>query len=429
MSRKQTRRSFLLGSSALATGFFLPGLQGDRDKKPGEQKLRIGVVGVGGRGRANLQRVSGEHIVALSDVDARRLAAARDRFKDARAYPDFREMIAAGGLDAVVVSTPDHTHAPAAALALRQGLDVYCEKPLTHTVREARTLAELAREKGAVTQMGTQIHSWDNYRRVVEIVRSGALGDVEDVWVLCSKSWGGAKIPAKSGPEPAYLDWDLWLGPAEAIDYRDGLHPASWRKWWDFGSGTLGDMGCHYIDLAHWALELEHPVKVRAEGPEVDPEAAPAWLEVHWEHPAKGKRGPVRAHWHDGGKKPEALGELGLEEWRNGVLFVGTNGWLIADYTRYRIGPDRDFANYAPPPRSIPPSIGHHLEWIRACKRRTATTCHFAYSGALTETVLLGIVAYRSGETLEWDAKNLRVRNSERAQELVHKEYREGWSL
>ena len=256
MTFRISRRSFLKSSALAAASAAVPGAARDITRKifASDQKLRLGVIGVGNRGRDNLNAVAGEHIAALCDVDTAMLAPARERFPDARVFRDFREMIATmDDLDAVVVSTPDHTHAPAAAAALRRGLHVYCEKPLTHTVREARTLTELARKHDCVTQMGTQIHAGSNYRRVVERIRSGAIGQVYEVHVFCDKSWSGGERPTDRPPVPETLDFDLWLGPAPERSYHPAYHPAGWRRWWDFGGGTLADMACHYVDLVHCA--------------------------------------------------------------------------------------------------------------------------------------------------------------------------------
>ena len=432
-ARLTNRRRFLQQSAAIGAAPLALSWTACRSATIRPDKLRIGVVGVAGRGGANLRGVSGEDIVALCDVDEKRLDAAAKRFPAAKKIIDFRELVELDGIDAVVVSTPDHTHAPAAAAALRKKLHVYCEKPLTHTVREARTLIELAKKNERVTQMGTQIHSLDNYRRVVELIRAEAIGKVKEVFVFCNKHWSAKARPKGEHEVPKHFHWDLWLGPAAERPFHPHYHPANWRRFWDFGGGTLADMGCHYIDLAHWALDLRRPVKVSAEGPPVHDYVTPRSLAVRWLHRlADGREIPV--HWHDGGKFPKQLKELGLGTWRNGVLFVGDDGrWLISDYTRHVLGPLIRFADFKKPEPSIAKSIGHHREWIEACKVGTGegseTTCNFEYSGALTETVLLGTVAYRSGKAIEFDAQKLAVGGSDEAQKLLHKEYRAGWSL
>jgi predicted dehydrogenase len=398
-----TRRTFLKQSSAFVAAPFFIRTGALRDK------LRIGIVGVANRGGDNLNGVAHEEIAALCDVDANYLGGAAQRFPSAKTYRDFREMIAAGGLDAVVVSTPDHTHFPASRLALERGLPVYCEKPLTHTVEQARILATLAREKKIVTQMGTQIHSGDNYRRVVERVQSGALGAITHVDVVCGKSWSGGERPTDTPPVPDSLAWDLWLGPAPKRPYHPDYHPANWRRYWAFGGGTLGDMGCHYMDLAFWALGLRHPTAVRSFGPPVHAETTPPNCIAEWTF-TQGHAciaSPLTFTWYDDGCRPGRLHALGLGDWGNGVLFIGTEGWLISDYDRHVAGPELVAKKVEEVKPSIPSTIGHYNEWLNAIRNGGPTTCNFEYSGALTETVLLGNVAYRVGKQLKWDAAKL----------------------
>ena len=419
------RRDFIRGVAAVGVASTL----GSRAKAGPNEKLNIGIIGTSGRALGNIEGVEGENIVAVCDIDDRLLAVAKDRFPKAQTFEDFRKLIEMGGLDAVVISTADHTHAPAAAMALRMGKHVYCEKPLSHSVHEARTLAKLAGEAKVATQMGTQIHATDNYRRVVEAIQSGTIGPVKAVHVWCGKSWSGGKRPTETPAIPSYLKWDLWLGPAPERPYHPTYLPANWRRWWDFGNGTLGDMACHVMDLPFWALDLRHPTTIEAQGPPVDPETTPPWLEVNYQFPANANRPPVALTWYDGDKKPEILSENKLPEWGMGVLFVGEKGMLQADYGRLRLFPQEDFKDYQPPKPTIPKSIGHHAEWIAACKDARPTTCNFDYSGALTESVLLGNVAYRAGKKLEWDAPNLRATNCSEAEAFLRRDYRKGWTL
>lgn len=433
-----TRRNFLAQSGLAVGALTLPGT-GALDAARLDKKLRLGVVGVGGRGAANLGAVAGEHIVALCDVDAIHLAQAKKRMRkrhpDVRGYADYRELLRKEKLDALVVSTPDHTHAVVAAAGLHAGLDVYCEKPLAHTVQEVRALTDLADKKKAVTQMGTQIHAGSNYRRVVEHIQAQVIGPVREVHVLCGKSWSGGDRPKGSQPIPASLSWDLWLGPAPARPYHKGYHPAQWRRFWDFGEGTLGDMACHYMDLPFWALGLSHPETVQARGPRIHPETTPPDLIVDYHFAARGDLPPVDLTWYDGKARPvfkdgKTLKDLGLDKWHNGVLFLGTKGWLIADYSRFVVGPKDKFEGYTPPKPSIPRSIGHHAEWIQACKTRGPTTCNWSYSGPLSETVLLGNVSYRlAGKKLDWDPVLLRATNCPEADGYIATRMRQGWSL
>lgn len=425
-----SRRSFLAHGATTFCALSAPALAAPTRTR--RDKLNLGVIGVANRGKDNLDGVAHENIVALCDVDARYLAQAGERFKDAKRFADFRELLQLPNLDAVVVSTPDHTHAPAAAMALRRGLDVYCEKPLTHTVHEARVLQQLAGERLAVTQMGTQIHALPNYRRVVELVQSGAIGPVREVHVFFnSRTWSGKGKPKEEGRAPDYLNYDLWLGPAPAQAYRPGFHPADWRRYWDFGGGTFADMGCHFTDLAFWALDLRAPLTVQAFGPEPDADAAPDGIKVAYEFPARGALPALQLTWYDGGQRPEVLKALDLDAWRAGVLFVGSDGrYVISDYERHQIGPKTAFEGFKPPPQFIPASIGHYKEWLEAIRTRGRTTCPFSYSGPLTEAVLLGNVSYRlGGKKLDWDAKAGVARNEPGASKLLARPYRDGWAL
>lgn len=438
MSRPFSRRQFLKSSAAgaLAAGAWMS-IEGSRlpgAESPGE-RLNIAAVGCTGRAGANIAEVASQNIVAICDVDFNLLDQAAERYGAARKYRDFRVMLEkeADKIDAVLVGTPDHTHAPAAAMALRLKKHVYCEKPLTHTVLEARTLAELAAKNQLVTQMGTQIHAGDNYRQVVELIRAGAIGPVRNVHVWVNVNYSGARFTTDT-PAPANLDWDLWLGPAPARPYSEGVHPFHWRRFWDYGTGGLGDFGCHYMDLVHWALDLRAPTAVETKGPPVDPVSTPPWVIAAYEYPARGEQPPVSLTWYDGGKRPDILAELKDAEgkpldWQSGQLFIGDHGMLISDYGRHMLLPADKFADYKRPEPTIPRSIGHHAEWIQAIKTSGPTTCNFDYSGALTEAVLLGVASYRSGRRIEWDAANLKVVNAPEAQAYIHTEYRQGWTL
>jgi predicted dehydrogenase len=373
--------------------------------------------------------VAGENIVALCDVDDNYLGAAGQRFPQAAKYNDFRKLLETEKtLDAVVVSTPDHIHAPASVMAMRMGKHCYCEKPLSHSVYESRVAAEVAREKKLATQMGTQIHAGNNYRRVVELIQSGAIGPVSEVQVWVGKGWGGGERPDKVDPVPKNLHWDLWLGPAPQRPFAAGrYHPANWRRWWDFGSGTLGDMACHYMDLPFWALKLRHPTSVAAEGPKVHPETCPMGLRVHYEFPARGTMPAVKLTWSDGNMTPRQV--AGHNVPGSGIMFIGSEGELFADYGSHRLYPQDKFKDFRPPAPTIPESIGHYNEWIKACKEGTPTTCNFDYSGALSEAVLLGNVAFRTGKKLDWNGEQLKAINCPEADRYLRREYRAGWTL
>jgi predicted dehydrogenase len=432
--RRFLHRSALVGTAALAG----PALRASDQKPPPSERLRVGVIGVTGQGGSDMNQIAaaGAEIAALCDVDERRVGPARERFPKASYYTDFRRLIDHKGLDAVLVGTPDHIHALATLRALQNGLHVFCEKPLTHTVEEARRVAQAAARYKRVTQMGTQIHAGDNYRRVVELVQAGAIGPVEEVHVWCGRSYGIGARPKGSEPVPEGLHWDLWLGPAPVRPFvhgappgRNGVyHPFNWRGWWDFGGGTLADMACHHMDLSFWALGLRAPTHVRAEGPPPHEDSTGPWLIVHYQFAARGPQPPVHLTWYDGGKRPHYFTEGKLPKWGDGTLFVGKKGMLLADYTKHVLLPEGQFADYPRPPRTLADSIGHYKEWVEACKHQGPTTCSFDYAGALTEAVLLGNVSYRSGTSFSWDAANLRTSDA-RANRFLSKEYRKPWTL
>jgi hypothetical protein len=292
-------------------------------------------------------------------------------------------------------------------------------------------VTETAMREKKVTQMGTQIHAQNNYRRVVELIQGGAIGPVIEVHIFIDKAWYQDK-PAREGVAvPANLHWDLWLAATPDRAYSPDYLPFVWRKWWAFGEGTLGDMGCHFFDLPTWALQLSRPTRIRAEGPEVHAEWCPKWLIVHYDFPARGNLPPVRLSWYDAGKKPQVVTDLNVPTWKNGVLFVGEKGQLLADYSKYKLFPEEKFKDFEAPTKTIPDSTGHHKEWVVACMKNEPMTplCNFSYSGPLSETVLLGTVAYRAGEELIWDAEKLKAINSPRAEEFIKLKYRKGWTL
>jgi predicted dehydrogenase len=438
MPDRLSRRSFLHTTAAAGAVLSAGTLFADDKKPPASERLQVGVIGVTGQGGGDMNQVvsAGAEVAALCDVDERRAGPVRERFPRAKFYTDFRHLVEHKGLDAVLVGTPDHIHAPATLAALRNGLHVFCEKPLTHTVHEARLVAQTAARQKRVTQMGTQIHAGSNYRRVVELIQSGAIGPVKEVHVWVGTSWGGGERPKGSEPIPEGFHWDLWLGPAPERPFYHGAalgekgiyHPFNWRKWWDFGGGSLADMACHHMDLPFWALGLRHPTKVSAEGPPPHPETAPVWLTVRYEFPARGEQPPVTLTWYDGGKKPPLLAEMKLPAWGAGNLFIGSKGMLLADYGKHKLLPEKDYKDFIPPPRTIPESIGHYKEWVEACKNGGPTTCSFDYAGALTEAVLLGNVSYRLGKPFTWDARAFKASEPD-AERFLRKEYRKPWTL
>ncbi len=430
MARRVNRRACVKGGAAVLAGYWVAGHAASAAPSSPNEKLDLAVIGCARRGAANLAGVAGENLVALCDVDDRQAGPAYAKYPQAKKYRDFRIMLDQVGakIDAVVVSTPDHTHAPAAVTAMRMGKHCYCEKPLAHTVYEVRVMRETARKHHCVTQLGTQIHAGDNYRRAVELVQAGVLGPVREVHVWFAGGYPGQDRPTETPPVPEGLDWDLWLGPARYRPYHSCYLPGTWRRWWDFGSGALGDFGCHYMDLAFWALGLAAPQSIEAEGPPVHAEGTPGWMIVRYTIPDK-NGSPVRLTWYDGGKVPEPIEQKKVPGWKSGVLFVGAKGMLLADYTRHVLLPEAEMRGVQRPAPSIAKSVGHHQEWIDACKSGGTTTCNFDYSGNLSEAVLLGCVAYRMGKPVVWDAERLQAVGLPEADRLLRPEYRSGWKL
>lgn len=426
-----TRRQFLTATTAATFGVWIASQSEAQESKSPNEKLNIAAIGTKNRARDNINGVKSENIVALCDVDDSFMAEADKLFPKARRYADWRKLLdESKDIDAVVVATPDHHHAPATLAALALGKHVYCEKPLTHTVDECKKVIAAAAKAKKATQMGTQIHAGDNYRRVVEILQSGAIGPVKRIHVWVPGARVGGDRPKETPPVPPTLHWDLWLGPAPYRPYSPAYHPFNWRGWWDFGGGTLADMACHHMDLSHWAFGLTYPTTVEARGPKPHPESCPAWLEVDYTYPARGNQPPILLTWYDGDHKPPQMHLPNApKRFGAGSIFEGEKGTLFADYGQHFFFPSDDFKDYKPPTPTIPKSIGHHAEWIKACKDGSPTTCNFAYSGPLALTVLLGNVAFRSGQKLEWDAAKLQVTNAPEAQKYISKEYRKGWEI
>jgi predicted dehydrogenase len=435
-----TRRSFLSAAATLAAGPSLLRGQNSLDK------LNIAIIGTGGRGASNLAGVATENIVALCDVDAKAVEAAAVNHPKAMKFADFRKVFDhANKFDAVVVSTCEHTHAFATWLALKHGKHVYCEKPLTHNIWEARRIREEAAKVKVATQMGIQMHATENYRRVVELVQAGVIGPVREAHVWVSRAWGHqsaeaaaqhhdivsvSERPKQAEPVPAGLDWDLWLGPAPKRLFHSVYVPGpKWYRWWDFGNGTMSDLGSHWNDLPFWALKLKAPLTVEAHGPPPHPEIAPASMSARYVFGARGKLPPVVLTWYQGEAKPAVWRSGGIPKWGYGCLFVGEKGMILADYGKHLLLPEKEFADLKRPTPSIPRSPGHYAEWIEACKTGKPTSADFQYSGWLTEANHLGNVAYRAGKKLEWDAEEMRARNAPEANPFIRREYRPGWEL
>jgi predicted dehydrogenase len=431
MKAHWTRRRFLGAVGAGGAGLLILGDSRSARSYQANEKLNLAIIGAGGRGRSNLGGVAGENIVALCDVDERRAADAFAKYPQAKKYHDYRKLLdeMERHIDAVVISTPNHIHAPASVTAMRMGKHVYCEKPGAHSVFEARTAAQVAAEQQVATQLGTQIHATENFRRIVELVQGGAIGEVREchIWLRSGRGGHGDR-PTETPPVPPELKWNLFLGPAPERPYHPTYVPHGWHWWWDFGGGELGNIGCHYLDLPFWALDLTHPDSIEAEGPPPHAESTPNRQHVRYEFPARDSLPPVTLTWTHGSQAPPIFAENKFPDWAWGV-FVGSEGMLLVSYPKRMLWPEKKFADYTPPEPSIPPSIGHHQEWIAACKTGSPTTCHFGYSSRITETVLLGNVAYRTGKKLEWDAGNLQVTNISAANDLLRRDYRPGWTL
>jgi predicted dehydrogenase len=432
MPHRLSRRDFLRQSSALPAAPLLAApLAADQPKRSANDRINLAIVGLAGQGEYNWGNVAHENVVALCDVDENRSGKARERFPQATFYQDFRRMLEQKGIDAVVCSTPDHLHAFVTLAALALGKPVYCEKPLTHNVREARMVRQAAAKAKVATQMGTQIHAGENYRRVVELVQAGVIGPVARVQVWCATRPRPGQRAKEDVKPPAGLDYDLWVGPAPYRPYHPSHIPFHWRWWWDFGGGVLADMACHFIDLPHWALGLRAPTRIAATGRKTyaGDNDVPDLMRVDYDYPARGDAPPVQLTWYHGVTGPDLDGKVRYPGYPSGVLFEGTKGQLLADYNKHKLLPEKTFADFTPPPRTIPKSIGHHREWLEAIRTGAPTTCNFEYSGLLAEAVLLGNVAYRSGEVLTWDSATGTVSGSAKAEALLRRDYRKGWEL
>jgi predicted dehydrogenase len=446
-SKNINRRRFLAGAAMTAAATVVPRhvLAGAATIPPSE-KLNIAGIGIGGMGASNLRQLETENIVALCDVDHAYAAETFKRYPKAKVYTDYREMLdKQKNIEAVLIATPDHTHAVIAAEAMRRKKHVYCQKPLTHDVYESRMLAKIAKQTGVTTQMGIQGHSGEGARLICEWIWDGAIGRVTEVDAWCSLSyypfghayWSSkwSRRPKETLPVPATLDWDLWLGPAPQRPYHPAYHPAVWRCWWDFGSGMMGDRGAHTLDPVFWSLKLGHPTCVEATSLDLNPDTHPIASIVTYQFPARGDLPPVRLTWYDGLRAPrppelEDGRQMGNVE--GGSLFKGSKGKLMAGVYGEdpRLIPESKMKAYKTPEKTIPRVEGsHEQDWVRACKSGGRAGADFEYSSLLTEICLLGNVARRVDARIEWDAENMKVTNLPEANKYVRTEYREGWSL
>jgi predicted dehydrogenase len=405
--------------------------------RPANEQVHIACIGIGGKGESDLAETSvGHNIVALCDIDEHRLARAGDRFPGAKKYTDWRKLLEQTDIDAVTVSTPDHTHAPATMAAMQLGKHAFTQKPLTHSVYEARRLAEIAAAKGLVTQMGIQHHATARLKIAVLLVQQNVLGKVREVHAWTDRPgsfWKqGLERPDRTDPVPAHIDWDQWLSVAPERPYVEGLyHPFHWRGWWDFGTGALGDMGCHILDPVLNALELGPPRLITAEGPPPHPESGPLWCIVRYEFPGtQYTTDTLKLTWYEAGRQPPRDLFQAPDDWpvpTNAVLFVGAKGNLVVGFPEMpELFPKGEFGDQAIPNL---PDHNHYTEWTDAIVGKGKTSCPFSYSGPLTETVLLGNVAFRTGKTIEWDSKHLKAVGVPEADSLIRRTYRAGWDV
>ena len=429
-----------MATFAIVPSFVLGGKAGGAPSN----KLNIAHIGVGGRGNANLNGTKSENVIALCDVDDRRYAKAVEQYPNARRYQDFRKMLdeVENKIDAVTVSTPDHTHAIAAMDAIRRGKHVYCEKPLAHSIYEIRELMKAARKHKVVTQLGNQGHSSNSIRMFCEWIWDGAIGNVTEVHAACGANHCRISQLSKRNEiheVPAGLDWDLWLGPAKYRRYNPMYHPGSWRAWMPFGSGTIGDWVCHVVDPVFWALDLGAPTSIQAEVDDYDPRAHadtfPIGSAITFQFPAKGKRGPVKLLWYSSQRaipRPADL-EPGRKVPRTGAIVIGDKGKIMHGSHGaggVRIFPESKMKAYKLPEQKIPRVKGHHDDWLQAIKNGGEAGSNFDYGGPLTELARLGIIAMLlPGRKLAWDGPNMRFTNSDEANELINPPSRQGWEL
>ena len=438
------RRQFLRSAAAAGTGLLiLPSGALRGDTAPG-RKLNVALIGAWGRGKAHHDALSSENVVALCDVDENHLALAAQRFPDAKHYVDWRKCLEQKDLDAVVCCTTDHTHAFVATWAMNRGLHVYCEKPFANSVEEARMVRAtyLKSKDKLATQVGTQRHAMVNFNRVRELIRDGVIGELRSV---CA--WGDRQLrrpgylPAEGEP-PDTLHYDLWLGPSPHHPYNPGYFGAqpganclNWNMYWDFGSGQVGDMGNHTMDLAWNAIDAGLPMSAEATGEAFNPEVTPVELTATFEHPANDWRPAISVSWYQGGAMPESpRNYVDLKKIGHGAMFEGSRGYLVADFGSRMViphGSDANMTYYRPRPEDqlVPPMGRFQEQWINACKGDLKTSCDFDYGGTLIEQMLLGLVAYRVGQRIEYDGATGRVTNSPEANDLLSREYRPGWAL
>jgi len=438
------RRHFLKTSGVATAGaLILPRVSLFGRNAP-SNKLNIALIGVWGRGLYHIPGLAGENVVALCDVNENHLAEAKQKFPGAKTYTDWRKCLEQKDLNAVVCCTTDHTHAFVSMWAMNRGLHVYCEKPIGITVEESRLLRAkyLTNRHKLATQAGTQRHALPNFARVREMIRDGAVGELRAVY-----AWGTRQLPRPgylpaAGEPPPHLQYDLWLGPSPFHPYNPGYFSGGaganclqWNMYWDFGTGQVGDMGAHTMDLAWNAIDAGTPTAIEATGEAYNPEVTPVELTAHFDHPANDWRPAIRVSWYQGGALPTPPKPyIDLKKVGHGVMFKGTKGILLADFSSRMLIPIGDTADLTyfqrREPSAVTPPIGSFQdEWINACKGNLKTSCNFDYNGLMTEQLSLGLVAYRAGKKLEYDGATGRITNSPEAAAYLGRSYREGWTL
>ncbi len=445
-SQSLTRRRFLSGTGMALTSFMVVPrhVVAQSGQTPPSDKINIACVGVGGRGHDDLEGVSSQNIVALCDVNDHPLNAAARQFPAAKTYHDFRVMLDEldKSIDAVVVATPDHTHAVAAMAAIKRGKQLYCEKPMAHSVYEVRALVQAAREHNVVTQLGNQGHSFDSIRTCCEWIWDGAIGQVHTIHAgtgAVNSHLDQLSRLSETHPIPSGLDWDLWLGPAQARPYNPVYQPGTWRGWTPFGSGSIGDWICHVVDPVFWALDLGAPTSVQAEAKDYDPikEAMtyPRGAVVTFQFPARGRRGSITLVWHDGTEPIPRPPDMEADDKPpgTGAVVIGDKGTIV--YGSHgaggvRIIPDAKMNAYHRPAKTLPRVRGHYEDWLTAIRTGTQAGSDFSYGGPLTELAMLGIIAIKHlGQKLEWDGPSGHFTNSAQANALLHPQFRYGWKL
>jgi len=439
--KTMSRRDFIIGSFATTTSFMIVPrhVLGGIGYTPPSDQLNVASIGVGGMGRNNTAALAvTENIGALCDVDDNYAARTFKQYPKAKKYRDFRKLLEnEKDIDAVVVATPDHTHAVISKMAIQLGKHLFCQKPLTYSVYEARQLTLAAQKAGIATQMGNQGHAGEGNRLICEWIWDGAIGPVHEVHTWTNRPiWPqGIKRPKESPPGPSSIDWDLWLGPAPYRPYHSSYAPFTWRGWWDFGTGALGDMSCHIVDTPVWALKLGHPISIEASSSPVNGETYPLAAIIRYHFPPRENMPAVKMNWYSGGLMPPHPEDM--EEGRRmgdgdgGVLFIGEKGKLMCGTygLNPRLIPESKMQEYTRPPKTIPRVEGIHEDWVEACKGGRPACSNFNISGPLSEIVLLGNIALRTGKKLTWDGDNMTFTNAPEADEYIHRTYRDGWIL